>query len=96
MNARVSRRNRCGWPLSVAAEVLAVAQGLARARLQAAAAPPPDQGGAVERECGHSLLCGGCVGDFLARQGEPRCPHCGAKVVREQIEQGTTVSPPLG
>lgn len=47
---------------------------------------------AVRFGCGHSLLCGGCVGDFLARQGEPRCPHCGAKVVREQIEQGAHVA----
>ena len=42
--------------------------------------------------CGHSTLCGSCLGDFLARPGQARCPHCRAAVVREQIEQGAHVA----
>jgi hypothetical protein len=65
------------------------------------------QGGSVERlcviclseprtvrfGCGHSTLCGGCLGHFLARGGgHARCPLCRAAVVRAQIEQGAHVA----
>ncbi|KAJ1481930.1 hypothetical protein T484DRAFT_1805747, partial [Baffinella frigidus] len=76
----------------------------ARRRLEAAAAPPPDQGGAVERECimclseprtvrfgcGHSFLCGSCLGAFLEKK--EKCPQCGAEVVRALLEQGAHVA----
>ena len=73
----------------------------------ALASPPPDQGGAVERECviclgaarttrfgecGHSQLCAGeCLERFFAHGPAP-CPQCRRQVRREALLQGAHIA----
>ena len=119
-NADMLADPHCHWPSEAAEEVLEVARRLvatprrnrisvtdARRRLEALAPPPPDQGGAVERECviclaaarttrfgecGHSQLCAGeCLATFFAHGPKP-CPQCRRQVRREALLQGAHIA----
>jgi serine/threonine protein kinase len=42
-------------------------------------------------ECGHSVLCRGCMGDLM-RRARPQCPNCRTPVSRELLIQGDNVA----
>ena len=46
----------------------------------------------VRFECGHSVFCRGCVGDFLQREVAPRCPHCGDPITQQGMVVGDNVA----
>ena len=42
-------------------------------------------------ECGHSVLCRGCMDDLM-RRARPQCPNCRTPVSRERLLQGDNVA----